>query len=104
VADEQRLVWADTLGQALDLLTSGQASTTTSNPTPGQPTTNPTVADLIKRINDLYADAQNKKSKGDIKGYVDDIDQMGALIQQLQQVQGGGGSSPTPGVSPSPSR
>ena len=101
VADEQRVVWADTLGQALDLLTGGAGNAPAPTPSPGQPST-PNQADLIKRANDLYADAQNKLKNGDLKGYADDIQQIGDVLKQLQT---GGTASPSPsgGGSPSPS-
>ena len=101
VADEQRVVWADTLAQALGMLTGGNTNTPTASPSPGQ-TTTPSLnqADVIKKANDLYADAQNKLKSGDLKGYADDINQIGDLLKQLQT---GGGASPSPGASPRPS-
>ena len=99
VADESRLVWADTLGQALDLLTTGAGSSVQAQPTPaqGQPSA-PSQADLIKRANDLYADSQAKLKAGDFKGYADDIQQVGDVLKQLNS----GGGSPAPAASPSP--
>jgi uncharacterized membrane protein (UPF0182 family) len=101
VADEQRVVWGDSLGQALNLLVSGQSSAPVATPSPGQ--TNPgapSQADLVKKANDLYADAQNKLKAGDFKGYADDIQQLGEVLKQLQT--GGGSASPSPSTSPSP--
>ncbi len=102
VADEQRVFWGDTLAQALGLLTGGNTNTPTASPSPGQTTTpsTPSQADVIKKANDLYADAQNKLKAGDLKGYADDINQIGQLLQQLQT---GGGASPAPRASPAPS-
>ncbi|MEA2646065.1 MAG: uncharacterized protein QOE92_1148 [Chloroflexota bacterium] len=97
VADETRVVWADTLTQALALLSNGQVSTVVPQPGTTQPST-PSQGDLIKRANDLYADAQNKLKNGDFKGYADDIQQLGEVLKQLQP---GGSPSASPGASPS---
>jgi uncharacterized membrane protein (UPF0182 family) len=102
VADEQRVVWADSLGQALDLLTSGAGNAPTATPSPGQQQpAAPSQVELIKKANDLYNDAQNKLKNGDLKGYADDIQQIGDVLKQLQS---GGGTAPgsSPASSPRP--
>lgn len=105
VGDEQRVVWADTLDQALQLLTSGQASTVT--PAPGGTTTpapaNQTVQQLVTRAQQLYADAQAKLKAGDFAGYATDIQQLGAVLDQIRAASGTPAPSASPAVSPRPS-
>ncbi|HXA41715.1 MAG TPA: UPF0182 family protein [Candidatus Solibacter sp.] len=102
VADETSVGYADTLGDALAQLTGGVVATA---PPGGGTTTPPTTTQkaLIAQANALYADAQAKLKAGDFTGYANDIQQLGAILQQLNS-----GSSPTaspsPGPSPSPSR
>ncbi|HXO66639.1 MAG TPA: UPF0182 family protein [Candidatus Dormibacteraeota bacterium] len=102
VADEQSVGYADTLGDALSQLTGGVVPNV-PQPSGGGTTTpsapNPSVQALINQANQLYADAQNKLKAGDFKGYADDIQQLGTILQQLKS----GGSTPaTPTPSPSP--
>jgi uncharacterized membrane protein (UPF0182 family) len=99
VGDEQRVVWADTLDQALQLLTSGQASPptgVTTTPPPGA--ASQTVQQLVARAQQLYADAQAKLKSGDFAGYGTDIQQLGVVLDQIRTQTG----APAPGASPSP--
>jgi uncharacterized membrane protein (UPF0182 family) len=110
LADEQHVVWADTLDQALQLLT-GQATA----PPPTTTTTTPPAAQgvqqLVVRAQQLYADAQARLKAGDLGGYAADVQQLGPILDQLRAASGAPatsaspspGASPRPGVSPSPS-
>jgi uncharacterized protein len=105
VADEQRVLWADSLDQALQALTTGQAAapgsgTTTPNPTPSG---NQTLQQLVTRAQQLYADAQAKLRAGDLAGYATDIQQLGGLLDQIRAASGTPAASPSPGASPRPS-
>lgn len=95
VADEQRVVMADTLAQALELLTSGQVAA----PPPGPGTSGGTVAELTARLDALFKDAQAKLKAGNLGGYQSDIDEMGKVIEQLKAAQGAA-ASPSPRPSP----
>jgi uncharacterized membrane protein (UPF0182 family) len=101
VADEQSVGYGDTLGDALSQLTGGIIPNV-PQPTGGGTTTptapNPSLQGLINQANQLYADAQNKLKAGDFKGYADDIQQLGTILQQLKS----GGSPATPSPSPTP--
>ena len=97
VGDEERVVWADTLEQALQALANGGSSsgaspgTTTPPPAPsGTPSATPSpsagadVASLISQANSLYNDAQAKLKAGDFAGYARDIEQLGKVLDQLK--------------------
>jgi uncharacterized membrane protein (UPF0182 family) len=99
VADEHSVGYADTLGDALNQLTSGVVA----NAPPSGGTTTPTTSSqkaLIAQANALYADAQAKLKAGDFAGYGNDIQQLGAILQQLNS---GGSTTASPAPSPSPS-
>ncbi|HEY8741144.1 MAG TPA: UPF0182 family protein [Candidatus Dormibacteraeota bacterium] len=106
VADEQHVLWADTLDQALQALTSGQpapAGTTTTPPGTAAPGASQTVQQLVARAQQLYSDAQAKLRAGDLAGYASDINQLGALLDQIKAASGGAAASPSPSVRPSAS-
>jgi len=99
VADEHSVGYADTLGDALNQLTGGVVA----NAPPSGGTTTPTTSSqkaLIAQANALYADAQAKLKAGDFAGYGNDIQQLGAILQQLNS---GGSTTASPAPSPSPS-
>jgi uncharacterized membrane protein (UPF0182 family) len=100
VADETSVGYADTLGDALSQLTGG---TVANAPPPGGTTASPSASQkaLIAQANALYADAQAKLKAGDFAGYANDIQQLGAILQQLSS---GGTTTASPAPSPSPSR
>ncbi|MGI8609464.1 MAG: UPF0182 family membrane protein [Candidatus Dormibacteria bacterium] len=106
LADEHRVVWADTLDLALQALTGGtQAAPTPTGPTTGPtPTPTPgvsqTVGQLIARAQQLYADAQAKLKAGDLGGYASDVQQLGPILEQIRAATGGPAASPSPGSSP----
>jgi uncharacterized membrane protein (UPF0182 family) len=100
VGDEEKVVWADTLDQALQLLTSGTVTAAPGNPTP---TTTPgsDVKSLVARADQLYADAQARLRTGDLAGYAADVQQLGGILEQLKKLTGAA-ASPAPGATPSP--
>ena len=102
VANDQKVVWANTLGDALSLLTGASVTTAPSaQPSATTPPATATLQQLVSRIDALYADAEAKRKSGDVIGYLQDIQQLGDLINQLKQLSGSG-AAPRP--SPSPSR
>jgi len=108
VADEQRVVWADTLDLALQALTGqGTSPPTTTAPTttgpPPTPGASQTAQQLVTRAQQLYADAQAKLKTGDLGGYAADIQQLGPILDQIRAATGGASTSPSPGATPRPS-
>jgi len=107
LADTKNVVWDDTLEGALAQLVGAAPPTTTPSPggtpTPGTAT----CADLITQANQHYQNAQDKLKAQDLAGYASEIQQVGALLQQMQTAGCSGGTptaSPRPSPSPSPSR
>jgi len=107
LADTKNVVWDDTLEGALAQLVGAAPPTTTPSPG-GTPTpATGTCADLITQANQHYQNAQDKLKAQDLAGYASEIQQVGALLQQMQASGCSGGStpaSPKPSPSPSPSR
>lgn len=99
VATGQSVAMGDTLDQALAGLL-GNAPTTTPVTTPTGPVSG-TVAQLIAQANQHYQKALQDLSNRDLAGYASEIQQVGAILQQLQAAQSAGG--PVAGPSPSPS-
>jgi uncharacterized membrane protein (UPF0182 family) len=108
LADQAKVVYTDTLQQAIDQLV-GTATT------PPPPTTTPTtltpaqiaqIADLVTQANAHYAAAYAALKAGDLTTYASEMVQVGKVLQQLQTLTGSvpskGTPSPTPKVSPSP--
>jgi len=107
LADTQNVVWDDTLEGALAQLVGAAPPTTTPSPG-GTPTpATGTCGDLITQANQHYQNAQAKLKAGDLAGYATEIQQVGALLQQMQTAGCSGGTtpaSPRPSPSPSPTR
>jgi uncharacterized membrane protein (UPF0182 family) len=104
VGDEQRVVWADTLDQALQLLTSGQATSVAPTPagTPSPLPANQSLQQLVARAQQLYADAQARLKAGDFAGYATDIQQLGAVLDQIRAASGAPAAAASPAASPRP--
>jgi uncharacterized membrane protein (UPF0182 family) len=121
VASPRNVVWAPTLGTAVDLLLQAEANNggPTPSPTPGpspspgaSPTPAPTpssgpseplppdVAGLIAYANDHFDRAQAALRAGDFATYGDEIARVKAALDRLDELAPGLGLSP--GASPSP--
>jgi hypothetical protein len=79
------------------LLTGGKVSAPETPGTPGTPQSS-TLASLVAQLNALYGDAQAKLKQGDLGGYQKDIDAMGPVIQQIQQLGERPAATPSPGA------
>ena len=107
LADTQNVVWDDTLEGALAQLVGAAPPTTTPTPggTPSPGTT--TCGDLITQANQHYQNAQAKLKAQDLAGYAAEIQQVGALLQQMQVAGCSSATTPAssrPSPSPSPTR
>jgi uncharacterized membrane protein (UPF0182 family) len=108
LADQNTVVYADTLQQALDQLV---GASTGQPPTTGPPTTiTPAIAaqiaTLVKQANDHYKAAYAALKAGDLTTFSTEMAQVGKLLDQLQALTAGTGtvsSSPSPSPSPSAS-
>ena len=109
LADQNKVVYADTLDQAIQQLV-GLAPPPTTTPPTGTPTTLTAaqiakVQDLITQANQHYKAAQDALKAGDFTTYAKEMAVVGDLLQQLQAILGTSSTtptSPTPGASPTP--
>jgi uncharacterized membrane protein (UPF0182 family) len=111
LADQSKVVYTDTLQQAIDQLvgTSTAPPPTNVPPTTLTPAQIALMADLVTQANQHYALAYAALKAGDLATYASEMTQVGKILQQLQQVTGTTGlptttPSPSPRASPSPSK
>jgi uncharacterized membrane protein (UPF0182 family) len=106
LADQNTVVYADTLQQALDKLvgaSTGQPPTTGPPPTI-TPAIAAQIATLVTQANEHYKAAYAALKRGDLTTFSTEMAQVGKLLDQLQALTGGTvSSSPSPSPSPSPS-
>jgi uncharacterized protein len=90
---QQNVVMAPTLGEALAQIFGGVGAQpgTGTTPPPGTGPTNPAVAQLIAQANAKYAEAQAALRAGDLATFAQDIEALGKLLTQLQAALGTGG-------------
>jgi uncharacterized membrane protein (UPF0182 family) len=102
LADQTKVVYANTLQQAIDQLvgTSTAAPPTNAPPTTLTPVQIQHIADLVTQANQHYAAAQTALRAGDLATYANEMAQVGKILQELQQLTG---TTFVPGVTPSPS-
>jgi uncharacterized membrane protein (UPF0182 family) len=102
LADQTKVVYADTLQQAIDQLvgTSSAAPTTSAPPTTLTPAQIQHIADLVTQANKHYAAAYAALKLGDFATYANEMTQVGKILQELQQLTG---TTFVPTTSPSPS-
>jgi uncharacterized membrane protein (UPF0182 family) len=95
-SNADQITIGNSLGDALDKLfgqsfddlfgpapPSGTGSPTTTTPTPNGASADPRVQDLIRTIQDRYAQADAALKNGDLKTYIDLQDQIRTLFGQL---------------------
>ncbi|RJQ31355.1 MAG: UPF0182 family protein [Actinobacteria bacterium] len=85
VAFNNKIAMEDTFDSALSKVFTG--ASTAAKPTPQAPTpgVQPNVSALVNQANQLFTDAVNKQKSGDWAGYGTSIDQLGKVLDQLQQ-------------------
>ena len=103
VATGQQVAMENTLDLALASLL-GSAPPAQSGP-PGGPAGPPTgtVASLIAQANQHYQAAQSDLRRGDLAAYASEIQQVGAILAQLQALEALPGASPSASARPSAS-
>jgi len=92
-----KVVYANSLDDALKVLLGAAPPNPTNNP---PPTANQTVQQLAQLAVQHYNQAQADLKNGDLAGYANEMNQVGQILQQIVAASGG---TPTPGPSPSPS-
>jgi uncharacterized membrane protein (UPF0182 family) len=102
LADQAKVVYTDTLQQAIDQLvgTSTAPPPTTAPPQTFTPAQIQHFADLVTQANQHYAAAYAALRAGDLATYASEMAQVGKILAELQQLTG---SSSAATVSPSPS-
>jgi len=109
LADQDSVVYTDTLDQAIAALVgngTGQPPPNNNPPPVITPAVLAQVQDLIKQANTHYKAAYDALARGDLATFANEMKQVGAILQQLQQLTGGTSgvtSSPSPSASPAPS-
>ena len=111
LADQESVVYTDTLQEALDALvgvSTGQPPTNNNPPPTITPAVLAKIQDLVAQANAHYKAAYDALAKGDLVTFANEMAHVGQILAQLQALTGGttGTSpspSPSPGASPSPS-
>jgi uncharacterized protein len=108
LATQDKVVYTDTLQQAIDQLvgTSTAPPPTTTPPTVLTPAQVAQIESLVSQANQHYAAAYAALKIGDLTTFASEMQKVGQLLQQLQQITGtlpaSTTPSPTPRTSPSP--
>ncbi|MDQ6876523.1 MAG: UPF0182 family protein, partial [Candidatus Dormibacteraeota bacterium] len=104
LADQTKVVYTDTLQQAIDQLvgTATAPPPTTTPPTTFTPAQIAQIADLVTQANAHYAAAYAALRSGDLTTYASEMLQVGKVLQQLQALTGTALPKGTPGPTPTP--
>jgi uncharacterized protein len=106
LATQDKVVYTDTLQQAIDQLVGTSTPTTTPPPTTLTPAQIAQIESLVSQANQHYAAAYAALKIGDLTTFASEMQKVGQLLQQLQQITGtipaSTTPSPTPRTSPSP--
>jgi uncharacterized membrane protein (UPF0182 family) len=102
LADQTKVVYTDTLQQAIDQLvgTSTAPPPTTAPPQTFTPAQIAHMADLVTQANQHYGAAYAALKAGDLSTFASEMAQVGKILAELQQLTG---TTATAAVSPSPS-
>jgi uncharacterized protein len=109
LADQDSVVYTDTLQEAIDGLVgaaTGQPPPTNTPPPTITPAILAQIQDLVAKANTHYKAAYTALGQGDLATFANEMTQVGQILAQLQTLTGGttgaGPSpSPSPGASPS---
>ena len=110
LADQSKVVYTDTLQQAIDQLvgTSTAPPPTTTPPATLTPAQVAQIEALVTQANQHYAAAYAALKAGDLTTFASEMQIVGQLLQQLEQITGtvpaSTTPSPTPRASPTPSK
>jgi len=104
LADQDTVVYADTLQEAIDQLvgTATGPPPRTTPPTTITPAVLAQITSLVTEANLHYKAAYAALKIGDFTTFASEMAQVGKLLDQLQTLTGGGAVSPSPSPSPSP--
>jgi uncharacterized membrane protein (UPF0182 family) len=104
LANQDQVVYTNTLDQAIQQLVGTAPPTTNTSPPPTTYSTAQVaqIQSLIAQANDHYTRAYNALGKGDFATFGTEMQAVGKILQQLQDITGSS-STPTTGASPSPS-
>jgi uncharacterized membrane protein (UPF0182 family) len=106
LADQSKVVYTDTLQQAIDQLVGTATApppTTSPPPTTLTPAQVAQIADLVTQANQHYAAAYAALKAGDLTTFGKEMAIVGQLLQQIQQLTGTTQTSPSPSPRPTPS-
>jgi uncharacterized membrane protein (UPF0182 family) len=105
LATQTQVVYTDTLQQAIDQLVGTSTPTTTPPPTTLTPAQIAQIESLVSQANQHYAAAYAALKIGDLTTFASEMQKVGQILQQLQQITGTLPTSTTPSTpraSPSP--
>jgi uncharacterized protein len=102
LVDSEKVVYTDTLPNAINALVGQNTQPISTTPTPSPSPGSSQVASLIAQANQHYQAAQDALKRGDLVTYAQEMQTVGQILQQLQQLSGGTGTAPSP--TPSPTR
>jgi uncharacterized protein len=103
LADQTRVVYTDTLQQAINQLVGTSTGPPSTTPPPAiTPAVIAQIADLVTQANLHYARAYTALKSGDLTTYASEMVQVGKLLQQLQTLTAGVKATPSPSPSASP--
>ena len=109
LVDQDSVVYADTLAQAIQQLVGAAPPPTGGQPPPSTYTAAQVaqIQSLVAQANEHYAAAYAALKSGDLTTYANEMAQVGVILQQLQALTGtpsspGSTASPSPSASPSP--
>jgi uncharacterized membrane protein (UPF0182 family) len=111
LADQDQVVYTTSLSQAIQQLVGAAPPTTPTGPPPSTYTATQVaqIQSLVVQANNHYKAAYTALAKGDLTTFATEMQAVGQILQQLQQVSGtstgpptSASPSPSPSASPSP--
>lgn len=109
LADQNHVVYTNTLEQAIQQLVGATPAPTSNEPPPSTYTAAQVaqIQSLVAQANQHYKAAYAALARSDFTTFASEMQAVGQILQQLQSISGGAatpqaGASPTPKTSPSP--